>query len=116
MQWIAPSERDAATDTLETRLWAAAEQAGPAPYTVLNVQEYFGGHPQGPVLGLIFLRYVELRFVSKRAQLELPSPLEAGRVSAERDGVRGEPYSGDSSKELCIHGVEKTNEPAAAAA
>lgn len=26
MQWIAPSEKDAATDTLEKRLWAAADQ------------------------------------------------------------------------------------------
>jgi len=27
MHWIAPSEKDAANDTLEKRLWAAAEQA-----------------------------------------------------------------------------------------
>ena len=26
MQWIAPSEKDLATDTLEKRLWAAADQ------------------------------------------------------------------------------------------
>lgn len=26
MQWIAPSEKDVATDTLEKRLWAAADQ------------------------------------------------------------------------------------------
>jgi hypothetical protein len=26
MDWIAPSERDAATDTLQRRLWAAADQ------------------------------------------------------------------------------------------
>jgi hypothetical protein len=26
MQWIAPSEKDIATDTLEKRLWAAADQ------------------------------------------------------------------------------------------
>ena len=26
MHWIAPSERDAATDALEKRLWAAADQ------------------------------------------------------------------------------------------
>src|SRR5438105_1416012 len=80
MHWIVPSERDAATDTLEKRLWAAAEQARPAPNTGLNVQEYFGGSPQGRVLGLIFLRYVEVRFAAQRAQLESPSPLGGERA------------------------------------
>ena len=63
-----------------------------APCTGLNVQEYLGGRPQGPVLGLIFLRYVEVRFASKRTQLEFPSSLEAGRASAEKDGVWGVGY------------------------
>jgi hypothetical protein len=27
MQWIAPSEKDAANETLEKRLWAAADQS-----------------------------------------------------------------------------------------
>src|SRR6266542_1979969 len=110
MHWIAPSERDAATDTLERWLWAAAEQAGPAPYIGLKSQGYSGGRLQGPVLGLTFPDYVAVRFASKRAQLQSPSPLEAGRGSAERDGVRGEGYSGDPSKEFSIHGVEKTDE------
>jgi len=104
MHWIAPSERDAATDTSEKRLWAAAEQAGPAPYTGLKSQEYSGGRLQGPV-GLIFPCYVAVRFASKRAQLESPSPL-----GGERAGVGGETYSGDPSKEHSIHGVEKTDE------
>ena len=42
MHWIAPSEKDAATDTLEIRLWAAADQ-------------YYL-----PVLRLIFLRFAEV--------------------------------------------------------
>src|SRR5882724_5566787 len=110
MHWIAQSERDVATDTAEKRLWAAVEQAGPAPYTGLKSQESSGGLLQGPVLGLIFLRYVEVRSASIRTQLEFPSPQEAGRGSAERNGVRGESYFGGSSKERCIRDVEKTDE------
>jgi len=110
MHWIAPSERDVATDTLEKRRWAAAEQAGPAPSTGLNLPERFGGSPQGSVLGLIFLRFAELRFASKLTRLESPPPLEAGRASANRDGVRGVGQSGDSSKDHSTHGVEKTDE------
>ena len=63
MQWIAPSERDAANDALEKRLWAAADQL--RANSGLNAQQY-----SGPVLGLIFLRFVEVRFAKQRASLE----------------------------------------------
>src|SRR5213592_4658288 len=63
MHWIAPSERDAATDTLEKRLWAAADQL--RANSGLTSQQY-----GQPVLGLIFLRFAELRFIGKRTKLE----------------------------------------------
>src|SRR6266436_8795129 len=78
MHWMAPSERDAATDTLEKRLWAAADQL--RANSGLTSQQY-----GQPVLGLIFLRFAELRFAAKRTQLECPSPLGGERVR-----VRGE--------------------------
>lgn len=63
MQWIAPSEKDTATDTLEKRLWAAADQF--RANSGLKPQEY-----APPVLGLIFLRFAEVRFGKQRAVLE----------------------------------------------
>ena len=50
MQWIASSEKDRATTTLEARLWDAADQF--RANSVLKPQEY-----SGPILGLIFLRF-----------------------------------------------------------
>jgi type I restriction enzyme M protein len=63
MQWIAPSEKDTATDTLEKRLWDAADQL--RANSGLKAQEY-----SGPILGLIFLRFAEVRFIAQRAKLE----------------------------------------------
>jgi type I restriction enzyme M protein len=63
MQWIAPSEKDAATSSLENRLWAAADQF--RANSGLKAQEY-----SGPILGLIFLRFAEARFAAQRAKLE----------------------------------------------
>jgi len=63
VQWIAPSERDVANHTLEKRLWEAADQL--RANSGLNAQQY-----SGPVLGLIFLRFVEVRFAKQRAALE----------------------------------------------
>ena len=63
MQWIAPSEKDAATTTLEKRLWDAADQF--RANSGLKPQEY-----SGPILGLIFLRFAEVRFAVLRARLE----------------------------------------------
>jgi type I restriction enzyme M protein len=63
MQWIAPSEKDEANGKLEKRLWEAADQL--RANSGLNPQQY-----SGPVLGLIFLRFAEVRFAKQRASLQ----------------------------------------------
>jgi type I restriction enzyme M protein len=63
MRWVAPAEKDAATVTLEKRLWDAADQF--RANSGLKPQEY-----SGPILGLIFLRFAEVRFAAQRAKLE----------------------------------------------
>ena len=63
MQWIAPSEKDAASTSLEKRLWDAADQF--RANSGLKAQEY-----SGPILGLIFLRFAEVRFAIQRSKLE----------------------------------------------
>jgi hypothetical protein len=63
MRWVAPSEKDEATATLEERLWDAADQF--RANSGLKSQEY-----SSPVLGLIFLRFAEVRFAAQRAKLE----------------------------------------------
>ncbi len=78
MQWIAPSEKDAATTSLEKRLWDAADQF--RANSGLKAQEY-----SGPILGLIFLRFAEARFVAKRIELE------EAEVSSRRDSRADDP-------------------------
>jgi type I restriction enzyme M protein len=63
MHWIAPSEKDAASTSLEKRLWDAADQF--RANSGLKAQEY-----SGPILGLIFLRFAEVRFAAQRQKLE----------------------------------------------
>jgi type I restriction enzyme M protein len=63
MQWIAPSERDATANSLEKRLWDAADQF--RANSGLKAQEY-----SGPILGLIFLRFAEVRFALLRTKLD----------------------------------------------
>src|SRR5436309_5279478 len=63
MRWVAPSEKDTATETLEKRLWYAADQF--RANSGLKSQE-----SSAPVLGLIFLRFAEVRFAAQRAKLE----------------------------------------------
>jgi type I restriction enzyme M protein len=63
MHWIAPSEKDTANAALEKRLWDAADQF--RANSGLKSQEY-----SAPVLGLIFLRFAEVRFAVQRAKLE----------------------------------------------
>jgi type I restriction enzyme M protein len=75
MHWVAPSEKNAANTTLEDRLWAAADQL--RANSGLNAAQY-----SAPVLGLIFLRFAEVRFAARRAQLEKAS------ASARRSGSR----------------------------
>ncbi|MBI5075737.1 MAG: SAM-dependent DNA methyltransferase [Nitrospirae bacterium] len=63
MQWVAPSEKDTATDTLEKKLWDAADQF--RANSGLTSAQY-----SAPVLGLIFLRFAEVRFNVLRSKLE----------------------------------------------
>ena len=63
MKWIAPSEKDTAQATLEKRLWDAADQF--RANSGLKAQEY-----SGPILGLVFLRFADVRYAVKRAELE----------------------------------------------
>ena len=66
MLWIAPSEKDTDNAALEKRLWDAADQF--RANSGLKSQEY-----SAPVLGLIFLRFAEVRFAAQRAKLEKAS-------------------------------------------
>jgi type I restriction enzyme M protein len=74
MLWIAPSEKDAASTSLEKRLWDAADQF--RANSGLKAQEY-----SGPILGLIFLRFAEVRFAVLRSKL-------AGASASSRRGSR----------------------------
>jgi len=75
MRWIALTKKNADVANLEKRLWEAADQF--RANSGLKSQEY-----SAPVLGLIFLRFAEVRFASQRAELEQRggSPRRAGRV------------------------------------
>jgi type I restriction enzyme M protein len=74
MQWVAPSEKDTATDALERRLWDAADQL--RANSGLNAAQY-----STPVLGLIFLRFADVRFAKIRSGL-------AKMASSSRRGSR----------------------------
>ncbi len=63
MNWIDSSEKDSNSAALEKRLWDAADQF--RANSGLKSQEY-----SAPVLGLIFLRFAEVRFATQRAKLE----------------------------------------------
>jgi type I restriction enzyme M protein len=63
MKWIAPSQKDNGTETLEDRLWAAADEL--RANSGLTSAQY-----STPVLGLIFLRFAEARFAKRRDELE----------------------------------------------
>ncbi|HEY0777677.1 MAG TPA: class I SAM-dependent DNA methyltransferase [Gemmatirosa sp.] len=63
MQWIAPPGADPDAGALEKRLWAAADQL--RANSGLTAQQY-----SAPVLGLIFLRFAEVRFAKRRTELE----------------------------------------------
>ncbi len=52
MEWIAPSEKNPATDTLEKRLWSSTDQF--RANSSLSAAQY-----SQPVMGLIFLRFAQ---------------------------------------------------------
>ena len=78
MQWIAPFEKDVAANSLEKRLWDAADQF--RANSGLKAQEY-----SGPILGLIFLRFAEVRFAIQR------SKLDGASASSRRDNRLDDP-------------------------
>jgi type I restriction enzyme M protein len=61
--WIAPSEKNDDSASLEKSLWDAADQF--RANSGLKAQEY-----SGPILGLIFLRFAEMRFNTKLEELK----------------------------------------------
>ena len=101
MHWIAPSEKDTATASLEKRLWDSADQF--RANSGLKAQEY-----SGPILGIIFLRFAEVRFAQQRAKLEPPSPV-ASRHPLPSDG-RG--AGGEGAPRVSRRG-SRVDEPAA---
>src|SRR2546426_8357908 len=101
MHWIAPSEKDTDNAALEKRLWDAADQF--RANSGLKSQEY-----SAPVLGLIFLRFSEVRFAAQRAKLESPSPV-ASRHPLPSDG-RG--AGGEGAPRVSRRG-SRVDEPAA---
>jgi type I restriction enzyme M protein len=70
MKWVAPSEKDSASATLEKRLWDAADQF--RANSGLKPQEY-----SGPILGLIFLRFAEVRYKVQHTKLANARPTGA---------------------------------------
>src|SRR2546427_6739356 len=67
MRWVAATDRDTTSDTLEKRLWATADQL--RANSGLTSAQY-----SQPVLGLIFLRFAESRFLLRRAAIAAASP------------------------------------------
>ena len=63
MKWIEPAEKDSAFKELENRLWDAADQL--RANSNLTAAQY-----SQPVLGLIFLRFSDTRFMAQRAKLD----------------------------------------------
>jgi type I restriction enzyme M protein len=63
MKWIAPSSKDVGTATLEKRLWDAADAL--RANSGLTSAQY-----SEPVLGLVFLRFADAKFLARRAVLE----------------------------------------------
>ena len=72
--WVAPPESDLGKAAMEKSLWEAADQF--RANSGLKAQEY-----SGPILGLIFLRFADARFMPRWRELK-----EAG--GSERRGSR----------------------------
>jgi hypothetical protein len=81
MIWIAPSEKDTNTAALEKCLWDAADQF--RANSGLKAQEY-----SAPVLGLIFLRFAEVRFAAQRKSWEPAQATARSQLAAEVRGPR----------------------------
>ena len=95
MQWVAPSEKDTATDTLEKRLWDAADQF--RANSGLTSAQY-----STPVLGLIFLRFAEARFAKRRAELEKAGASPRTREKDKAQSIH--PYCGNErGRQVHLH-------------
>jgi type I restriction enzyme M protein len=66
MLWIAPSEKYTDNAALEKRLCEAADQL--RANSGLKAQEH-----SDPILGIILMRFAEVRFAAQRAKLEKAS-------------------------------------------
>jgi type I restriction enzyme M protein len=84
MRWVAPTEKDTANQTLEKRLWAAADQF--RANSGLKAGQY-----STPVLGLIFLRFAEARFAQRRAQLRNRSHYSRCERNSVGGGLQDQP-------------------------
>lgn len=110
VRWVAPPSKDAATATLENRLWSAADEL--RANSGLTAAQY-----SQPVLGLIFLRFADVKFAARRAELEKtatgrrgprvndPGAYHASGVvflpgEARFDGLRDYPEGGRDGKSL----------------
>ncbi len=98
MRWVAPTEKDTANETLEKRLWDAADQL--RANSGLTSAQY-----SAPVLGLIFLRFAEARFEQRRAVLSPPSPSGRGAVGVEGEASRRGASRLDDPKAYHAEGV-----------
>lgn len=67
MTLVSPSTNDTDNAALGRRLWDVAGQSVAAPYFAGT--EFNGGRPQR-LLGLIFPRFAEFRFIAQRDKLE----------------------------------------------
>ena len=92
MKWVAPSAKDSASATLEKNLWTAADQF--RANSGLTAQEY-----AAPILGLIFLRFAEVRFLQK--QHEIAQRAATSRVTS--TGNPKLPYTADGILFLLPH-------------
>ena len=77
MGWVAPPERDLDKAAMEKSLWEAADQF--RANSGLKAQEY-----SGPILGLIFLRFADARFMLQWQKLKAAGGSER-RGSREED-------------------------------
>ena len=110
MLWIAPPERDTASVALEKRPWDAADQF--RANSGLKSQEY-----SAPVLGLIFLRFAEVRFAAQRDKLEKAQTRARARIAIEDVLDQGLPdaYTPPLYQQKCAVLFEHVYETAASA-
>jgi type I restriction enzyme M protein len=73
MTWIAPTEKDTLSVTLEKRQWDSADQF--RANSGLKAQEY-----SGPILDIIFLRFAEVRFAGHSCSIPTQALQRPGRI------------------------------------